>query len=378
MSLEAFSASLPLNDVNPNPSKLKRHHSVFGTNHNVQFPVTLTKAEESMAKRLKQAAEDHNLLPSELPIATPTRTIQKVQLTSMASSHQGKRPANEDMHIIVSTDYGDIFAVCDGHGLVSRRRLKEGLPQPGQEASQFVASSVEKDLLNIIRECNFDTKRAFKIWADKVQNSIPYFLSGSTVVVGFFEKINRYFHVATIGDSEALVLRMQDGIIQPIPMSPENNWATPACVERARQIFEPEVFDKWEQLPPKMRRYPPNAGVNLACSFGDRSMIYNNKTGVSHEPDCSLLQIEEGDLILLGCDGVFDFAGIHELIDKVIEPHWNDPNANLAELIAQYALNEKQSSDNVTVITVRVNSQTKLLEIRASQASTEVEKTPPL
>lgn len=378
MSLEAYSASLPLTDSSQNPNRLKRHHSAFGTGHNYQFPVTLTKAEESMSKRLKQAAEDHNLPPSELPITAPTRTIQKVQLITKASSHQGKRPANEDTHIMISTDYGDIFAVCDGHGFVSKRRLKEGLPQSGQEASQFVASSVEKDLLNFIRECNFDTKRAFKMWADKVQSKIPFFLAGSTAVVGFFEKINRYFHVATIGDSEALVLRMQDGIIQPIPMSPENNWATPACVERARQIFEPEVFEAWEQLPAKSRRFPPNFGVNLACSFGDRSMIYNQKTGVSHEPDCSLLQLQEGDLILLGCDGVFDFAGIHELIDKVIEPHWNDPHANLANLIAQYALNEKHSSDNVTVITVRVNSETEHVEIRASQAATEVEQTPPL
>ncbi|MBP7073944.1 MAG: protein serine/threonine phosphatase 2C family protein [Rhabdochlamydiaceae bacterium] len=378
MSLEAYSASLPLNDFTPGPNKLKRYHSVCGTSHNSQLPITLTKAEESMAKRVKQAAEDHNLLPSELPIATPTRTIQKVQLSSKASSHQGKRPANEDTHIMVSTDYGDIFAVCDGHGFVSRRRLKEGLPQSGQEASQFVASSIREDLLKIIRECNFDTQRAFKIWADKVQSKIPFMMAGSTAVVGFFEKINRYFHVATIGDSEALVLRMQDGIIQPIPMSPENNWATPACVERAKQIFEPEVFDKWEQLPAKERRFPPNAGVNLACSFGDRLMTYKDKIGVSHEPDCSLLQLEKGDLILLGCDGVFDFAGIHELIDKVIEPHWNDRSANLAKLIAKYALEEKQSTDNVTVITVRVNSETAQIEIRASQASTEVEQTPPL
>jgi serine/threonine protein phosphatase PrpC len=378
MSLEAYSSSLPLSDSSQNHSRIKRHHTTLATGHNLQFPVTLTKAEESMSKRLKQAAEDHNLLPSELPTPIPFRLTKKVHLVPTASSHQGKRPANEDTHIMISTDYGDIFAVCDGHGYISQRKLKEGLPQSGQEASQFVASSIRQDLLNIIRECHFDTKRAFKIWADKVQNSMPTILAGSTAVIGFFEKVNRYFHVATIGDSESLVLRMQDGIIQAIPMSPENNWATPACVERAKEIFEPEVFDQWEQLPAKMRRFPPNAGLNLACSLGDRLMTYNNKVGVSHEPDCSLLQLQEGDLILLGCDGVFDFAGIHELIDKVIEPHWNDPHANLANLIAHYALNEKHSSDNVTVITVRVNSETEHAEIRASQAATEVEQTPPL
>ncbi len=362
MSLEAYSASLPP------ASSLKRHHSAYASGQDI--PMTRTKSEEAMAKRVKQAAKDHNLVPSELPIGAPTRAVKKVYLNSQASSYIAGRIVNEDTHEMISTPYGEIFAICDGHGAFDRKKVREGKPQLGKEASQLVASSIREDLLKFIKECNFDTKRAFELWADKVQAKMPEVIAGSTAVVGFFERINHHFHVATVGDSEAIVFRMKDGVIHPIPMSPENNWATPDCVERIKQILEPEVFEKWEKLPTKERRYPPDEGVNLACSFGDRLMTYQDKVAVSYKPDCSLLQLQVGDVILIGCDGVFDFAGIDELIDKVIGPCWNDPKAYLAERIAMYVIQDKKSTDNVTVITVRVSSQ---IEIRASQASTEEE-----
>ena len=122
-----------------------------------------------------------------------------------------------------------------------------------------------------------------------------------------------------------------------------------------------------------MRRFPPSAGVNLACAFGDQTMTYRDQAAVSHKPDCSLLQLQKGDIILLGCDGVFDFAGIQELIDTVIGPFWNEPHVNLAELISIYAMMQQEmkgGTDNVTAIIVRVSSE---IEIRVSQASTEIQ-----
>jgi len=330
------------------------------------FPVTMTAEEEKMAAKVCQAAADHGLVAKDLPIGLTVRDTNRLQLVYNHSTYKGKRSANEDRHTIVSTDYGDLFAICDGHGEIDRKRKREGVPQIGEEIAETVAKSIENDLLQFIRNHDFTTEKAFKAWADHVQGKMPCVPAGTTAVIGFFEKINHYFHVATVGDSEAVVFRMKRNKIHAIPLSTTNNWSTKKCVERVKRVIEPALFAQWEQLPTKTRRFPPKTGVNVACSFGDRLMEHNGQSAISHEPECSLLQLEEDDLIVLGCDGVFDFVTLEELIDEVIAPFWDKSSVDLADEIACYALNTKCSTDNVSVITARVQLPTSQLSRDAS------------
>ncbi len=359
--------SQPIPPTTYDRTPLVRAHTVMGYQQNAAaFPFRMTPVEERMAARVQQAAQDHSLTAAALPIRSPVRVADRVHLAPHHSTYTGKRAVNEDKHVIISTPYGDIFAICDGHGILDPVKLQEGLPQVGEEIAQIVADSVEKELPKFIQDHHFNTQKAFKAWADHVQTKMPPVIAGTTAVIGFFEKITRYFHVATVGDSEAVVFRMRDEKIHAIPLSTQNNWATPACVERAKEVLEPPVFAKWSERSAKHRRFPPEKGVNLACSFGDTLMLHNGKTAISHEPDCSLLQLEEGDLIMLGCDGIFDFASLQELIDQVIQPSWNNPSINLADRIALFALNKKGSNDNVSAITVRVNSATSNVVVNSS------------
>lgn len=346
-----------------------------GDVHRPQLERTLTSGEDTVrttenekqmiAKRVG-AAVDHAFDPDALPVGPLTRTKRKVSLVPEASSNQGKRPANEDEHVIVKLRHGDLFAICDGHGALSKTRLANNQPQLGQEFARMVAQSIRSDLTSML-EKNPNTKKVFEDWAETIHHKLPKEWAGTTAAIGFVEKINRYFHVANIGDSKIVVFRMHDKLIYPIPMTPEVNWSTPQCVAKVREILAPHEFEEWQKKQTKERRFPPDKGVNLSTSLGDHLMTVKGKTALTHKPECTLLQLREGDLIVLGCDGLFDFVTLDELIEQILTKAWNDPLVNLAQLMTNYALKSKNSTDNVTVITVRVSPNNNI-EIQSSQS----------
>lgn len=342
----------------PDPVIVERP-PVKRTMTNCQALVRPTNSEKQMLDKRVQAALDHAIEPDALPVGELTRSEKKLKLVPVASSNQGPRPANEDEHVIVKIRYGDLFAICDGHGRVSQTRLEKNQPQPGQEFSRMVAQSIQSDLSRML-EGNLNTQKVFEEWAEMIHHKLPKEIAGTTAAIGFVEKINRFFHVANIGDSKIVVFRMKDTLIYPIPMTPEVNWSSPSCVAKVREILSPEEFEAWQKKATKERRFPPDKGVNLSSSLGDHMMTVKGKTALTHKPECTLLQLQEGDLIVLGCDGLFDFVTLDELIEQILQKTWNNPTINLAQLMTDYALKSKKSSDNVTVITVRVSANNNL------------------
>jgi serine/threonine protein phosphatase PrpC len=63
----------------------------------------------------------------------------------------------------------------------------------------------------------------------------------------------------------------------------------------------------------------------------------------------------EDDIIVVGCDGLWDTDGltIDDFMSDVLQPHWDNPDFDLAKCATDYAL-AKGSTDNVTVLTARV------------------------
>lgn len=302
------------------------------------------------------AATDHDCSQSKLPVFTPELGHLPLQLTATACSLKGIRPVNEDQHVIFDTNYGRIFAICDGHGIVDLKKLHQ--KQVGQLISELVIQSIQTDLPLFLEKDPFNTKRAFEDWCEYVHSKLPPVIAGTTVAIGFYETITQLLHVATVGDTEIVVFRKQNGLIYPIPMSPKMGWDNPAAIERIKKILSADEFAKWMEIREvKHRRFPPQGGVNLAWSLGDHLMQLRGQTAISHAPMCSLLQLREGDIVLVGCDGIFDFASVDTLAGDVLQTHWDDPN--LASIIAHYALNTRKSTDNVSAMVVRVGSPVK-------------------
>ncbi len=359
-------------DVNTNA--LQRSFTIHHPEDPESFPPVEGKVEKQMREKRDRAAMDHGINPDQLPESQTKRTTHLLNMLIDTSSNKGPRESNDDEHVVFETDYGAFFAICDGHGEVLKDRLRTNEPQPGRVFAQMVAKSLQEDLPGIMKE-NLDVEKAFKIWAHQIHEKLPKDVNaGSTVVIGFFDKITHKLYVASIGDSEAVVFREDDKLLFPYPMTPKNNWETPANEERVEKLYKPADFTEWKKQPAKFRRFPLKGGVNISNTLGDHTKTVDGKTALTHSPDCTVLQLKVGDLVLLGCDGLFDFVGIDELIDGLLQKHWNDLDVNLAELIAQYALKEKGSKDNVTVMTLRVQPGTNYLEISRSNSIA----TPPL
>jgi serine/threonine protein phosphatase PrpC len=316
-------------------------------------PPRLSRAEQEMVQRTLQAARDHNVDPSTLPPIKAKRILDPMHTFVRVSSRKGIRPSNDDAHVHKHLPFGPLLAICDGHGDFDPLKRLHGMKQIGQEAADLVAESIENDLPRLINERNFNTAEAFKEWCSAMQAKMPDVRAGTTAAIAFLEKINLRLHVATIGDSEVVVFRHNGNYIEAIPLSVIINWSSPACVEKVRKLLPPEEFAEWEKLPAKHRRWPPIRGVNIANTLGDKTMLHEGQEALTHRPECSLFQLEEGDLVVIGCDGVFDFAKLEELA-SLITHDWDTANFDFAGLITDFALRNKRSTDNVSAVTCKI------------------------
>lgn len=336
------------------------------------IPPRMTEEERMMHRKRERAAEDHHVVPGMLPVSELKRATKPLVLKLSESCHRGPRSHYEDAHGYREYGHGTIMALCDGHGT----KPKAGQRPWGLVVAELVTESAIESLPKHIERNYFNTRKAHLEWAKEIQEKIPKVTAGTTSVTAYFEKINHMLHVASCGDSEVVVFRKRDGLIFPIPLTPIINWQTPVCVERMRGILTAEEFVEWEKQLGKARRCPPNIGVNISNSLGDKMMHVRGQTAISHVPECTMMQIEEGDIVMLACDGVMDVATIDEIIDQILRHHWDNPNINLATTIAEFALVNKKSTDNVTVMIARVEAKMSLP--RALERSKTLTLTPKL
>lgn len=300
----------------------------------------------------KRALEDHQITEGDLPIDDTERFLERFHFNTTCSSNKGPRPSNEDCHLIVEPPELFLFGVFDGHGIYKKYKRPEH--QDGYRAAKIAAKSAEDDLISLFNQWNFLTIPAFEAWAEKVHQKIPKDLpGGTTAAIALVEKVNGILHVLNIGDSKVVVFRKHNGKIYPIPMSPIRDWNTPECVQRVKEILSPEEFAIWCTYQGKHRRFPPRHGVNGSNFLGDHQQTYNGKSAITHDPICSQFQLKPGDVLINGCDGLWDYSSCEKLA-ALFAPQWDNPDADFADLAAQYALDVGESKDNVTVIAAKM------------------------
>lgn len=313
--------------------------------------IRLSPNEQSMVDIQRRAAGDHEIAASRLPVEPPVRDGFPLELSgSIFTTVGGKPPVNEDRALHFSTNLGEFSAVIDGHGIIDKKRIAEGKLQLGEEIAELIACSIKVDLPRFISEYNFNTKIAFERWSEFIQSKLPTVIAGATVIVCFYEKITRLLHAATVGDSKAFVLRRDNGLIFPIPLSPDMSWNNPEAIARVKTLLPTDEFDKWASvLSIKQRRFPPGKGINTSASMGDKMMVLGGQTAITHLPLCALIQLKEEDKVFLCSDGVTDYATIDDLVDTVFAPNWDKVGFNFAQEVGEFAL-RKNSKDNITAV----------------------------
>ena len=247
----------------------------------------------------------------------------------------------EDAHVYM-TDKGTIAGIFDGHG--------------GAEISAFVAKRVEELFFPLLKKNQDDVHQAFTEMFNQIEDEIKahreWNAQGSTAVLSFMDPKTKKIYTATIGDSEATIYRKtpQSNIRKAIPISCLRNWASEKDLKRllnaqpGRQLLKN----------PKDIRYPSSwYGVNVSRSLGDEGVKkYIQPSALIHKPKITMQDVNPGDRIVIACDGLKDFTTEQEVID-VLKQHPKN-NKLAAQALVGFALHQKFSSDNVSVMVISV------------------------
>ena len=333
----------------------------------------LSPSEQRMFDNFKEAMRDHNIDPDTLGDFTPKTHQKPISLQVDSSSEKGVRPEMEDAHLErhrikcgkEKVGYG--MAIFDGHA----------------DKGQLSKFALERTVSAFDKITEEQLKRAgsgfFQPLNHQIHDKIEPPSGGTTALQCLLKTGSNYLITSTLGDSEAAVVRKINGEWRMLFLSRKTaNWGHPEAEKRFKEFYKdkPDVIAAWSAQKPKERRFPHLKGLNLSEALGDKNCFREGKTAISQTSHETLFQVMEDDIILLGCDGLWDMLlsphdgklerGRVTLLLQFIVYHLDQPN--LAELIVKEFALKHGSTDNVTVICARVKA-------RGEEAS---EATPPI
>jgi serine/threonine protein phosphatase PrpC len=274
--------------------------------------------------------------PAILPSLKPGQAVP-LQLDAFIAEEKGKRDHMEDARFICQTESGSLMGIFDGHG------DKGAL-------SRQAANYFQMTLPPLLKPQTTDLKKVFKESAIKFQNNLPVKSGGTTAVMAYFNAVSNNLYVASLGDSELKVFRKIEGKIYAIPVSIKRDWSSEKDIERAKKAFNnEELFQTWLKTDKvKLRYFPPKIGVNVSRAFGDKKMTIEGREAISCHPHVCVMQLKKDDLVVMACDGVWDFVTDEDLIKEIMTPNWECADL-IPQNVANYVLN-KGGSDNITII----------------------------
>mmetsp|Transcript_22898 Transcript_22898/g.52459 ORF Transcript_22898/g.52459 Transcript_22898/m.52459 type:complete len:482 (-) Transcript_22898:202-1647(-) len=201
----------------------------------------------------------------------------------------------------VGKDGWQVYVVADGHGkygdLVSDR-VVQTLP--------FFLSSVEcRSLLwkgRVEEALRMAFERSEKeLYEHAKRENVDLLVSGSTATCVLTWAKSKKIHVATLGDSRAMLFSMYGTVLQSsskhhpnVPAERERIEAAGGEVREEEQFFGARVFRKGRQFP----------GLAVSRSFGDRLA---KECGVSAIPEVVTWDAPEGAYVLAASDGIWEF-----------------------------------------------------------------------
>lgn len=306
---------------------------------------------QKLIKNSQKAILEHQKKEKDayVPLEEAIKTAPLLKKPAFKFSHyiaegQGKRPKMEDVALYKKIENGTLIGVFDGHGGIEVARY----------AARKFPSIFSKNLCK-----GHDPYEAYNLTFRELQKNIivnkKWNCIGSTAAISFIDKKNRVF-TATLGDSEINIYRKINGEWKSIPLSCVRDWTHLKDAKRAaKALSNPEIVDKWTNSKVKPRFPSSFFGVNVSRSLGDAKFsvwpISNEEVqhpAVIQKPKITLNYLKKGDILMAACDGLKDFVPENDINSKIQE-HENSIE-HLAENLIDYALKDKNSLDNVTVL----------------------------
>lgn len=285
---------------------------------------------------------------------------------------QGVRDTMEDADISIVNFMNNpnmaFFGIYDGHGVIYDDGNDANL------ASSFAANFLHKKLaVQLANKAPVDALIESYLELDKslfAQNM----LDGSTALTALFNA-NKLW-LAWAGDSRAVVVRNGQVIASTTDHKPDNP------VERARI----------EHLGIPVETSPGSTihrifGLAVSRALGDFAIKYFSKGAVTAVPDVQEVDLEPGDMVVMGCDGLWDVLNndmvatfvaspLTETAVTVMAPQlpnsFNDGSnthlMNLALLLRNLAFYNK-SKDNISVMVIQYNGNKNVSSSQVTNAS---------
>jgi serine/threonine protein phosphatase PrpC len=267
------------------------------------------------------------LLSSLFIVAAPLSA--HVMLNYGMSTHQNKRPYQEDRftHALV---YGnDFFAVYDGHG--------------GDTTSSFLQNNLHKYFAEY-RSDKSSIQTSFNIAFAKAEKyALGHLDDGSTAVVGFIDRYNQ-LHCAWVGDSR-LVLEKNGGVgFATDDHKPDREDEKKRIVDAGGSV---EHYGVWRVN-----------GLAVSRSIGDKGCKKMGQGQIVAVPEYAKMQLSrDNHFMIIASDGLWDVMSNEDAVNLVKEEFKDIKVKNTTALasVAQFLQNEaikRGSGDNITVCIV--------------------------
>jgi serine/threonine protein phosphatase PrpC len=297
----------------------------------------------------------------------------RLAFTVRHAEARGVRPTMEDAHFYTEIPQGSLAAVFDGHG--------------GAKVANYANEQFQKRFSQALEKANGNVHQAFEVLIHEIHLEVMlndgWAGIGTTAVICFIDKTTNLIYTATLGDSEANIYRTIDGSLNSIPLSCVRDWSSKKDALRAAIAMDrPQYAEEWPKATnSKMLRYEKVAfydkdgrpkystRLNVARAIGDRnSRGTKEKPAVIDKPKITINMLLPGDILTLVCDGVKDFASELDIVKQIYRKEHasgflgsiidslqrcKKGPVDLAHRLLDFALNDKKSQDNVTVMTIK-------------------------
>ena len=254
------------------------------------------------------------------------------------------------------------FGVYDGHG--------------GSGCSLYLKNNLHKFIKNFSKEAineaiNISEEKFLKNEALDEKGEIKD-QSGSCGIMAMIQK-NKCI-IANVGDSRLVIYKKNSVFFSTEDHKPGSNIEKERITKAGGKIYQtPSLFPLYQngkEIDIPWRVLPGRLSVSR--TFGDveakNEKFGGNKNVVVAMPDITEIDLnEEFNLIILGCDGIFDVLSNEEILEciKIVlkEKKINEINENVniselcgdfAEMIIKSSL-AKDSFDNVSCIVIAIN-----------------------
>nr|QYA18659.1 serine/threonine phosphatase [Clandestinovirus] len=298
---------------------------------------------------------------SKEPNAIATKTIATINqnvyptisISSGFSSHQGRRPYQEDRPLMYSTKNGIIIGVLDGHaGAWVSQWLSEHFGHLLQvrllEKSRCLTNSekVCKELQNGFLQTD---AYLYSIRRQYVRDDSGGSTVSGCLYFGSYPELARKLFVFNLGDSRTMVWKLDVEARRMHHVFTTRDHVPKDSVERER------ILRSGGWILPKEPVYRVNGVLAVSRSMGDFEFKRNGSqqysgiwVPVSAVPSIEVVDLEPSAqyMVMSATDGLFEFDGIVNYLQTLMQTQTNlDPHF-LAESVVSKALSE--STDNVS------------------------------